>query len=114
MSLIHEQEPSRGSLRERILHVRDGKAVEAAAEARLRQSAYPEVRRVTCRFREGVLTLQGRVSSYYLKQIAQTLVFRVEGLVAIDNRLDVAPYPGRLRPERRWWHYPPDPDCKPC
>jgi osmotically-inducible protein OsmY len=66
-----------------------------AAEARLRQSPYAELRRVRCRFREGVLVLHGRVSCYYLKQVAQHLVRRLTGVVEIENRLDVSwtPFP---------------------
>jgi len=59
------------------------------AEARLRHSPYRELRRVSCELHDGVLMLRGRVSSYYLKQMAQQLVCRLEGVVEIDNRLDV-------------------------
>jgi osmotically-inducible protein OsmY len=66
-------------------------AVQSAAEARLRRSAYPEVGRVRCEFRGGIVTLWGRVSSYFLKQVAQALVFGMDGVVGVDNQLEVVP-----------------------
>ncbi|MEN6459283.1 MAG: BON domain-containing protein [Thermoguttaceae bacterium] len=59
------------------------------AQAALRQSAYFELRQVTCDFRAGVLTLRGRLPSYHLKQLAQTAVAEVPGVVEVDNRVEV-------------------------
>ena len=59
------------------------------AEARLHQSPYIELRRVACEFDQGVLTLRGRVPSYYLKQMAQALLDKLEGVLRLDNQLDV-------------------------
>jgi osmotically-inducible protein OsmY len=69
--------------------------VEAEARARLRESAYAGVRPILCEYYEGVLTLRGRVASYYLKQVAQTLVAGMAGVGEINNRLEVDPTPGR-------------------
>jgi osmotically-inducible protein OsmY len=66
-----------------------GDGVVLAAEARLRKSAYVELRRVACEYHEGALTLHGRVSSYYLKQLAQSLVSELEGVLELNNQLDV-------------------------
>ncbi|MHC4399002.1 MAG: BON domain-containing protein [Planctomycetota bacterium] len=63
--------------------------VKTIAESRLRGSAYGEVRRLRCEFHHGVLTLRGRVSSYYMKQVAQHLVQRIDEAMEIDNRLEV-------------------------
>ena len=63
--------------------------IKAAAESRLQHSAYHGVRRVKCEFHDGVLTLRGCVSSYYLKQITQTLVRGMEGVEEISNRVEV-------------------------
>jgi osmotically-inducible protein OsmY len=63
--------------------------VVATAESRLRQSAYFELRSVACEYHEGVLTLRGRVPSYYLKQLAQALVDKVEGVLELNNQVDV-------------------------
>jgi len=67
-----------------------------AAEARLINSPYLELHRVSCECHHGTLTLHGCVSRYYLKQIAQNLVGRLNGLARIDNQLTVpAPSGGR-------------------
>ena len=58
-------------------------------------SPYAEVRRVACEFHEGMLSLRGRVSSYYLKQIAQTVVLGMEGVEEIHNQLEVVTPPDR-------------------
>jgi osmotically-inducible protein OsmY len=62
---------------------------EAAARAVLRQARSGELRSVTCHFHEGVLTLRGRVRSYYMKQMAQEFVRPVEAVQQINNRLQV-------------------------
>ncbi|MFT5523288.1 MAG: hypothetical protein ACI9HK_001234 [Pirellulaceae bacterium] len=38
---------------------------------------------------DGVLVLEGRVPSFYLKQILQTLLKDIDGVVRIDNQVDV-------------------------
>lgn len=38
---------------------------------------------------EGVLTVQGRVPTFYLKQLLQTALKRVDGVERINNRVDV-------------------------
>jgi osmotically-inducible protein OsmY len=68
-------------------------AIEAEARSRLQTSGYPQLRKVSCEFHEGVLTLQGQVSTFHLKQIAQTLVRRLEGVGEINNGLEVAVQP---------------------
>jgi hypothetical protein len=59
------------------------------AEDRLRNSAYRELRNVFCSFREGILTLRGRVSSYYMKQLAQALVAGLGDVRELNNQLEV-------------------------
>ena len=80
--------------------------VALAAESRLLRSPYGEHRHVSCEFGEGILTLRGRVSSYYLKQIAQYLVCRVSGVAEIDNQLSVEPTPSSARSGLPWSSYP--------
>jgi hypothetical protein len=66
--------------------------LESLVRADLRQSPYDEVGRVTCTLKERVLTLTGRVSSYYLKQIAQRIALaRLNGMVTVVNELEVEP-----------------------
>jgi hypothetical protein len=59
------------------------------AQARLGRSAYPIVRNVVCSYDNGTLVLTGRVSSYYLKQIAQTVIQTIDGVDRIMNELEV-------------------------
>jgi hypothetical protein len=64
--------------------------LETLVRADLRQASYSKLGRVTCTLRDGVLTLNGRVSSYYLKQIAQRIVLdRLEGRATVANKLEV-------------------------
>jgi osmotically-inducible protein OsmY len=51
---------------------------------------YFSLRGVQCEFDEGVLILRGRVPSFYLKQVAQTLVRGVPGVERVANQLQVA------------------------
>lgn len=64
-------------------------AIVDAAEARLDASPHLLRRSVTCRFDQGVLRLDGRVPSFYLKQKAQTLVNEIDGVNRVENALVV-------------------------
>ena len=64
--------------------------VEAEAQSRLRTSGYRPLHCISCDFHEGVLTLRGHVSTFHLKQVAQTLIRDVDGVGEINNRLEVA------------------------
>jgi len=68
----------------------NGRRIEAEADMRLGQSLYPELRRVLCNYRHGILTLYGVVSNFHVRQIAQELVQGLEGIEVIDNQLVVA------------------------
>jgi osmotically-inducible protein OsmY len=68
-------------------------AVQTDAQSQLRNSGYPELRLVSCEFHEGVLTLRGRVSTFYLKQVAQTLIRELDGVEQVNNRVEVAAQP---------------------
>lgn len=62
--------------------------LEIAAE--LKRSPYYSLRRITCEFRNGVLTIQGRVPSYFLKQLALALAQRcAKGRATIDDQVEV-------------------------
>lgn len=64
--------------------------LEVRAQAELEKSAYSAVRRLSCSVQAGVITLHGQVPSFYLKQVAQRALLRlVEGLVTVDNQLQV-------------------------
>jgi osmotically-inducible protein OsmY len=62
-----------------------------AAVDRLHESTHQELHQIKCDFAAGVLTLHGQVSSYYLKQLAQSLVLPVDGVESCVNRLEVRP-----------------------
>ena len=68
-------------------------SIQAEAQSRLRRSGYHELHLVSCEFHEGVLTLRGRVSSFHLKQVAQTLIRDLDGAEEVNNRLEVAVTP---------------------
>lgn len=59
------------------------------AEDRLRRSAYSALQQLSCEFRTGVLTLRGRLPSYFLKQVALAVVAAFEGVERIDDRVEV-------------------------
>jgi hypothetical protein len=61
------------------------------AESRLRRSAYPALKDLSCDFRAGVLTLRGFLPSYYLKQVALAAVAKVEGVERINDQVEVGP-----------------------
>lgn len=63
--------------------------VSRAAESRLRDSSHLFLRHVKCGYDQGRLQLEGKVPSFYLKQLAQSLVQGVQGVERIDNRLTV-------------------------
>jgi osmotically-inducible protein OsmY len=68
------------------------------AERCLRWSPYLALRSVSCECREGVLVLRGCLPSYYLKQVAQEVVARLEGVETVDNQIQVV---APARPQRQ-------------
>lgn len=61
----------------------------AAAASLFEQSAYAALRGVACECRKGVLTLRGRIPSYFLNQVALQLARNVAGVQGVVNRLEV-------------------------
>jgi hypothetical protein len=59
------------------------------AERRLRESPYYFLKGLTCRFSAGVLTLCGTVPNQQLKPIAEAIVWRVPGVRAVVNQVEV-------------------------
>ena len=64
--------------------------VEVMAKARLLESPYLELRRLACSLQGNTLHLKGPVSSFYLRQIVQTLMQGIEGVEKVVYQLDVA------------------------
>lgn len=67
----------------------DSHPIEAEARKRLHATGYTCLDRIDCRFSHGVLTLSGKVASYYQKQVAQTAVLSLEGVEQIANEIEV-------------------------
>jgi osmotically-inducible protein OsmY len=63
--------------------------VAERAESELRRNSYVALKNVACEFRDGVLTLNGCLPTYYLKQVAQEAVARLDGIARIENRIEV-------------------------
>ncbi len=59
------------------------------AQARLRESTHPELKSVCCTFHEGVLTLRGRVSSFYHVQLALSLAAQIPGVEEVVSHIQV-------------------------
>ena len=74
---------------------KEAQVVQTQAKSRLRKSGYHQLQLISCEFHEGVLTLRGRVSSFYLKQVAQTLINQLDGVGEVNNRLEVVARPCR-------------------
>jgi hypothetical protein len=64
-------------------------AIEDEATAELERSPCAALRQASCEYRAGVLTLRGRVPTFYCKQVAQSLLVRSLAGTAIDNQLAV-------------------------
>ena len=59
------------------------------AQRRLEDAGYRALRNLTIQNQEDVLILQGRVPTFYLKQLAQALIRDIDGLRGVVNRLRV-------------------------
>lgn len=60
------------------------------AQQKLRESPYYFLRNLTCHYDDGVLTLRGRVPMGPLRQLAESIVCRIEGVHEVVNRVEVA------------------------
>ncbi|WP_197355400.1 BON domain-containing protein [Aureliella helgolandensis] len=64
-------------------------AMEQRIQQRLRQSPYRHLKDVQCRLDGRTAFLTGILPSYFMKQMAQEVVRRVDGVTAIDNQVEV-------------------------
>jgi hypothetical protein len=88
-------EPKQAVLpRDRKVPDRNLKEALLQARGRLRAAGYAELRRVSCEADGRVLRLEGRVSRYHLKQMAQHIVGDLRDFDWVENRITVS---GRLR-----------------
>lgn len=63
--------------------------IAEGAEHCLRQNSYLALKNVRCDYHDGVLTLRGCLPTYYLKQLAQSVVARLDGVGRIVNEIVV-------------------------
>jgi osmotically-inducible protein OsmY len=61
-----------------------------AADKALRGSGYASMARLDVEVTRGHITISGTVPSFYLKQIAQAVVMKLDGAQFVENRLIVA------------------------
>jgi hypothetical protein len=67
---------------------RDRRMQAAAVEA-LSGSSYVALRQLNCRVLGGVVEISGTVSSFYLKQLAQAAMLRVQPSATVRNLVEV-------------------------
>ena len=59
------------------------------AQRRLRESPYFFLKSLSCYFDSGILTLRGQVPYRQLRQFAEDIVLRVDGVQQVVNRVEV-------------------------
>lgn len=63
--------------------------MQAAAAEALSGSSYVALRQLDCRVNGGVVEISGTVSSFYLKQMAQAAMLRVQPPICVRNLIEV-------------------------
>jgi osmotically-inducible protein OsmY len=66
------------------------RAIRESVNQVLQQSGYASLRCIQCDVSDGVVELTGNVPSFYVKQLAQTAVLRLEQIRGVKNLLRVA------------------------
>jgi osmotically-inducible protein OsmY len=56
---------------------------------RYEECPYRALQQLSASLDRGVLTLRGRVGSFYMKQLAQTIAQQVDGVTAVVNHVEV-------------------------
>jgi BON domain-containing protein len=75
-------------------------------EGRLRASPYLSLRRVSCLRRQGRLVLRGRVPTYYVKQLAQSIVRSICPEREIVDQIEVVAAVRTIGDLNRWGYVP--------
>ena len=78
---VHPQRTDEGHTADQLLQQR--------AESLLRNSPYLNGQQLELQSQNGRLTLKGTVGTYFQKQMAQESLKEIDGVVLIDNQLDV-------------------------
>jgi hypothetical protein len=90
-----EQGPQEKKVRIEGPHRAVGASVQTSVEQQVRERLAEDCsyrfyfKDITLHYDQGVLTLQGRVPSFYLKQVLQTFVKDIPEIVRVDNQVDV-------------------------
>jgi hypothetical protein len=75
------------------ISIQDGLSLHSGAgeaiSRRLKESPFAAVRCLDSNFHEGILTLIGRVPTYYTKQIAISLACNLPGVDLVVDRIEV-------------------------
>lgn len=67
----------------------DSASIVCAASRRLCESPYYFLKGISCHVDGGVLTLRGRVPMEPLREFAESIVSRVEGVRRVVNRIEI-------------------------
>lgn len=70
--------------------IRNHRNIEQDVKTALQQSGYPAVRHIEYQLDGEELTLIGKVPTFYMKQVANTTVAKIEGVAVVYNLLEVA------------------------
>ena len=63
--------------------------IRQAAQAALRDSGYRSVAELKCEVIDGMVVLSGAVTTFYMKQLAQAAVLRLELVRCVENSIKV-------------------------
>ncbi len=63
--------------------------LRAAARRLLQSSGYTALRRLRCEVTQAVVIIEGIVPSYFLKQMAQTVIRQLDGVENVRNLVEV-------------------------
>lgn len=66
------------------------KAMSSTVTESLRKTRPGAMTCIRCEFREGLAILHGKVTSFYLKQLAQEIAKKVKGVELVINKVDVS------------------------
>jgi osmotically-inducible protein OsmY len=74
--------------------------LEGIVKRSLAESSHRDLRLAQCQIDDGVVILRGQVSSFYLKQLAQAQLMRMDNGLRVQNELEVV-YPCEAPPSGR-------------
>ena len=75
--------------------------IHVIVKRKLKLSVYPALRQLECEVAQGTVKVTGKVPSYFMKQMVQSLLLKVDGVNGIDNCVEVcvtSPAPEQSEP----------------